>query len=285
MTKHIPIMTTEILEGLNIQPGFIILDGTVGLGGHARLMLEASQPGGVLFAFDRDKRNLDEAEQNLSDIEAEKHFINASYAEIAEHVQPEIDAGLIDLGFSSVHVDEADRGFSFQNDGPLDMRYDTRQELTAEHIVNSWSKEDLAEIFRKYGEEPHAAKIASKICEERKKERIVTTGRLAEIAGAHLPRRGKRHPATNIFQAIRIAVNDELAHVEKGLEEITVKLKSGGKLAVLTFHSLEDRLVKHWAKDQDGVHLDPKKPQIPSREEQQENPRSRSAKLRIIVKN
>jgi 16S rRNA (cytosine1402-N4)-methyltransferase len=191
------------------------------------------------------------------------------------------DGILLDLGFSSVHVDAAERGFSFQNNGPLDMRYDVQGGMTAEDIVNGWSKDELATLFRRLGEEPAAHRIAKAIFDARRTQRITTTVQLADIVSAVVPRRGKTHPATKTFQALRLAVNDELGEVERGLAAAQATLKPGGILAVITFHSLEDRLVKHWLKDAEAFEVLSKKPIVPGRPEILSNPRARSAKLRL----
>jgi 16S rRNA (cytosine1402-N4)-methyltransferase len=282
--QHIPVLANEVLEGLALKPGARVLDGTVGLGGHARLILEATAPNGELVAFDRDHRNLATARESLTSFHHRVTFIHDSFGNIATHPVGMFDGALIDLGFSSVHVDDASRGFSFMHDGPLDMRYDVQQELTAADIVNSWSRDDLATIFRRYGEEPRAPIVAKAIFDARRANRISTTGELATIISSVIPRTGKMHPATRVFQALRIVVNDELGEVEKGLAGITAALNSGGRFAIITFHSLEDRLVKVWCKEQGDLKSITKKPIVASRDEQKSNPRSRSAKLRIVEK-
>lgn len=281
---HIPVLAKEVLAGLALKSGERVFDGTVGLGGHARLILEATAPRGELVAFDRDERNLSTAKENLSAFGRRVTFIHDSFGNIGNHTVGTFDAALIDLGFSSVHVDDASRGFSFMHDGPLDMRYDVRQDLTAQEIVNSWSRDDLATIFRRYGEELRAQHVAKAIFDARRVNRIATTGELATIVSSVIPRTGKTHPATKVFQALRIVVNDELGEVERGLAGIVAAMNPGGRFAIITFHSLEDRLVKVWSKECDAVMALTKKPIVASREEQQSNPRSRSAKLRIVQK-
>lgn len=281
---HIPVLANEVLAGLHLKQGERVLDGTVGLGGHARLILEATAPHGELIAFDRDERNLATAKEHLSTFGRRVTFIHDSFGNISNHAVGVFDAALIDLGFSSVHVDDASRGFSFMHDGPLDMRYDRRQELTAEEIVNSWSRDDLATIFRRYGEELRAQQVAKAIFDARRVNRIATTGELASIISSVIPRFGKTHPATKVFQALRIVVNDELGEVERGLAGIVAALNPGARFAIITFHSLEDRLVKVWSKECELVTSLTKKPIVASQEEQRANPRSRSAKLRIVQK-
>jgi 16S rRNA (cytosine1402-N4)-methyltransferase len=281
--QHIPVLAAEVIEGLQLQPGQTIIDGTLGLGGHTAMILDRIAPNGTVIGIDRDARNLELAKQQLAVFGERVRYVHSSFSAM-DTLDVQVDGVLLDLGFSSVHVDDASRGFSFQNDGPLDMRYDTTGELTAEVIVNGWSKDDLANLLRRLGEEPAAHRIAKAIFDARRAQRIATTAQLAEIIGAVIPRRGKTHPATKTFQALRLAVNDELGEVEKGLTAAAKVLKPGGRLAVITFHSLEDRLVKHWLKASDSFEVIGKKPIVPGREEIVSNPRSRSAKLRLAHK-
>lgn len=283
-TGHIPVLANEVLTSLNLQAGMRVLDGTVGLGGHAKLMLEATSPNGELVAFDRDDRNLSVAKEVCADFGDRVMFIHDSFGNLEAHDIGMFDAMLFDLGFSSVHVDDADRGFSFMNNGPLDMRYDTRQELTAATIVNTWGFEDLSTIFRRFGEDPRARIIAKAIVDARREMKITETGQLAAIIASVVPRQGKTHPATKVFQALRIVVNDELGEVERGLAAALSKLNPGGRCAVLTFHSLEDRVIKTLFKHAVGFSLVTKRPIVATAEEMKENPRSRSAKLRVIQK-
>lgn len=295
MSQHIPVLAKEVIDGLALAPGMTVLDGTLGLGGHATLILAATAPDGVLIGFDRDARNIELARQRLAGDATHAYeegnlgervtYVNDSFGNVHLHGVPRLDGALLDLGFSSVHVDDPARGFSFMADGPLDMRYDTRQDLTAEAIVNGWSRDDLASIFRAYGEEPYASGIAKSITEARKRERITTTGQLAALISSLAGRRGKIHPATRVFQALRIAVNDELGELERGLEGIAEKLAPGARFAVITFHSLEDRIVKQFfQKGIGGLAALTKKPIVATREEIAANPRARSAKLRIAEK-
>lgn len=281
---HIPVMANEVLTGLALQAGMRVLDGTVGLGGHAKLMLDATSPNGELVAFDRDDRNLSVAKDVCAEFGDRARFIHDSFANVDQHDVGTFDAMLFDLGFSSVHVDDASRGFSFMNDGPLDMRYDTRQELTAATIVNTWVVEDLATIFRRFGEDPRARIIAKAIVDARREMRITDTHQLAAIVASVVPRQGKIHPATKTFQALRIVVNDELGEVERGLASALALLKPGGRCAVLTFHSLEDRIVKVLFKNSVGFTPVTKRPAVATATEMLENPRARSAKLRIVQK-
>ena len=280
MTQHIPVLAAEVIHGLDLAPGKIIIDGTLGLGGHAALMLDQLGPSGQLIGIDRDARNLELAKTALAKYGDRVRYVHSSFSAM-DTLGVQADGILLDLGFSSVHVDAPERGFSFQNDGPLDMRYDTEGELTAEAIVNGWSKDELAELLRRLGEESQARRIANAIFDARRAKRITTTLQLADIVSAVVPRRGKTHPATKTFQALRLAVNDELGEVQKGLEAAVATLKPGGILAVITFHSLEDRLVKHWLKNSTEFEPMTKKPIVPGRPEILSNPRSRSAKLRL----
>lgn len=283
--RHVPVLAREVRDGLALTPGATVLDGTLGLGGHAGIILAATAPDGVLIGVDRDARNIAIARENLSAFGDRVRYVNDSFANVAAHHVPRLDGALLDLGFSSVHVDDASRGFSFMHDGPLDMRYDTTQETTAARIVNGWTRDDLATIFRLYGEDPYAHVVAKAITEARKKEKFTTTGQLASLilslAGG---KRGKIHPATRVFQALRIAVNDELGELTRGLNALTTLLAPGGRLAIITFHSLEDRIVKQFFRDDARLTVFTKKPIVATDTEARENPRARSAKLRIAIK-
>lgn len=281
--KHEPVLLKEVIDGLNLQENAVVVDATLGLGGHTRAILE-STPRARVIGFDRDARNLKLAQEELSDLSNRIEFVNDSFSSIGEHVKEPVDAVLFDIGFSSLHVDDPERGFSFMKDGPLDMRYDQSQELTAELIVNGWSKDELAELFRKLGEERFAPQIAKAIFQARRKERITRTSQLADVISSAVRRSGKHHPATKVFQALRIAVNDELGEVEKGMAAAVEVLKPGGRLAIISFHSLEDRLVKRFIKGHDELEPVHKKAIKPEFEETKTNPRARSAKLRIAKK-
>jgi 16S rRNA (cytosine1402-N4)-methyltransferase len=281
--KHIPVLEKEVLDGLNLSPGASVIDATVGLGGHAALILEAIGPTGRLYAFDRDGRNLKEAKVNLAAHKNVEYF-NDSFANMNNYKIPKVDGILYDLGFSSVHVDDALRGFSFQKEGPLDMRYDRRQSLTAEEIVNGWSREDLTTAIRQLGEDPLAPRIAKAITDARKKDRIVSTTQLADIISDAVRRRGRLHPATLTFQALRMIVNDEMGQIKLGLDAGIELLKTDGRIAVISFHSHEDRLVKQTFKTDERLEVLTKRPLVPSRAEQVANKRARSSKLRIARK-
>lgn len=280
MEKHIPVLAQEILEGLNLSAGASVIDATLGLGGHTSLMLDITAPNGVVVGVDRDARNLELAKERLKQFKDRVIYIHDSFANLGDHDLQLVDAVLFDLGFSSLHVDDASRGFSFQNEGPLDMRYDISQELTAEGIVNSWSRDELARLFRIYGEEERANDIAKAICKERKTERFTITTQLADLVSKVVKRRGK-HPATKVFQSLRIAVNDELGEIEKGIKAATGLLRPGGRIAVITFHSIEDRLVKQLFRENQHLNVLTKKVIKPSYKEARENRRARSSKLRI----
>ena len=282
-TVHIPVLAREVLEGLALQPGMTVIDGTCGLGGHTALLAEAVGEAGTVIAFDKDADNLATARHRLAQYGNRIRFVHDSYVHMAQYVS-QAHGVLLDLGYSSVHVDTPERGFSFQSNGPLDMRYDVRDEVTAADIVNSWSREDLETLFRRYGEEPRAAQVAKAIFIARREMRITDTVQLASIIATVVPRTGKIHPATRIFQALRIAVNNELHAVETGIVEALRILVPGGRCAIISFHSLEDRIVKQAFLADPTVRVLTKRPIIATREEQQENPRSRSAKLRIVEK-
>lgn len=289
ISAHQPVLLEEVLNGLQVKSGDIVIDGTAGLGGHASAVWERIAPNGRLLAIDRDERNLTLARERLSVLSNNIVCAQGSYADTkriaAEHGFGTVNAILLDLGYASTHVDDATRGFSFQQEGPLDMRYDVGGELTAEIVVNSATERELTDLFRRYGEEPQAARIAKAICVERKKERFVTTTQLADFIARIMPRRGRIHPATKVFQALRIVVNDELGELERALPELVSLLAPGGRLAIISFHSLEDRLVKQFIKAQAGTGAGDnltKHVITPSLEEVRNNPRARSAKLRIF---
>lgn len=283
---HTPVLLKEVLDLLNPQSGQTFIDGTVGLGGHAAAIWQHIAPDGRLLAIDRDERNLKLARERLSSCDGIV-FAQGSYAEVKniayEHGFSSARGILLDLGYASSHIEDASRGFSFQSEGHLDMRYDVRQKLTAEEIVNEYETDELAKLFRRYGEERQAMRIAVAISKARKKERFTTTTQLADLIESLIPRRGKIHPATKVFQALRIAVNDELGELERALPHLADMLEPDGILAVISFHSLEDRLVKKFIKDQEargaGENLT-KRVITPTTQEVRDNPRARSAKLR-----
>ena len=287
MHKHISVLLPEVIEHLQPEPNHIVIDGTVGQGGHAEHLLERILPDGRLLGIDRDSTNLQIARKRLARFGDAFVSVHGSYVDIKTHAYAHkltsVNAILLDIGFSSLHVDDPGRGFSFRADGPLDMRYDRSGGITAEEIVNEWSEDELARIFRVYGEEPLARSMAQAICQARS-ERITSTLHLASLIEAISPRRGKTHPATRVFQALRIAVNDELGQLERVLPQAVELLAPGGRLAIISFHSLEDRMVKQYFKGNKDLEVITKKPVVPSQEECRTNPRARSAKLRVAQK-
>ncbi|MEI7741251.1 MAG: 16S rRNA (cytosine(1402)-N(4))-methyltransferase RsmH [bacterium] len=288
---HISVFPHEAIEALKPAPGLKFIDCTLGGAGHTKSLLEASSPTGMVLAFDLDPEAIAHSKKMLADFGKRAVLVQASYETVEEaakeHGFTEADGALMDLGVSSQEFDEAERGFSFRKEGPLDMRFSPDQELTAAVIVNSWSEEKLAEIFRELGEEKFAAQIAKRIVEAREIQAIETTAQLEDIVFHATPsgaRHGKIHPATRVFQALRIATNDELGALERTLPKLAKVLKPGARLAVISFHSLEDRIVKRFMKSGEEAgrfKLITKKPIVPGLEEVRNNPRARSAKLRI----
>ena len=303
---HEPVLLEEVLSALRPASGGLYVDGTVGGGGHSEAILEACSPEGRLVAFDRDDWALNAAASRLARFGDRMELHHEAFAGWAKRLaKRRCDGVLLDLGVSSPQLDEAERGFSFQADGPLDMRMDRRQSVTAAQLVNELESEKLAEIFWKLGGERKSRRIARAIVEQRSMQRLDTTKQLAEAVERACPRRGARtHPATGVFQALRMAVNDELGQVEAGLEAGWSVLKPGGRLAVITFHSGEDRVVKQFGRrlakpytvrgEVDLPELrEPREPLAkelsrkaikPSKEELDRNPRSRSAQLRVLEK-
>lgn len=286
---HIPILAPEIADLLLRDPNGVYVDGTLGLGGHSKFFLEKLGPEARIFGFDKDTEALSMAQERVAD--GRLTAVHASYTQAAQTLQQHgidgADGALFDLGLSSYQLDNPARGFSLLRDGPLDMRFDISAELTAEKIVNQWGLQDLERIFTDYGEDRNAHAIAMAIMAARREEKIDTTFKLKNIVEKVVKGRGKIHPATQIFQALRIAVNDELGTVERVIGTLPALIKKGGRAAVLTFHSLEDRLVKKHFKDLaagGGWQLVNKHVIVPSYAEVRANSRSRSAKLRVIEK-
>ena len=298
---HIPVMVSESIEGLRVHPGGGYVDCTLGAGGHARAILERIQPGGRLLGIDADPLALEIATTSLGEFGDSFVPAHGNFAELDSicrlHGFAANDGMLFDLGLSSMQVDTAERGFSFQRDAPLDMRFDTTQGAGADEIINSYSEQEIARILWEYGEERRSRQIAHRIVEQRP---ILSTLRLADIVLQVLgSRRGKIHPATRTFQALRIEVNKELEGLEEFLPQAVRALSSGGRLAVISFHSLEDRIVKNTFRDMAATCVCPKdipycvchkeavvkvlthKAVVPSIEETRQNPRARSAKLRV----
>ena len=300
---HFPVMLSECIDMLNIKPNGVYIDGTFGRGGHSKEIAKRLS-GGKLICIDRDSTAIEYGKENFREFK-NVEFIKGDFCDIPELVSETVDGILLDLGVSSPQLDEAERGFSYMADGPLDMRMDRSQPLSAADIVNKRSFEELRRILSDYGEERYASKIASAIVREREKEEIVSTMRLVDIIKSAMPAaalREKQHPAKRSFQGIRIAVNDELGEIEKFLESLPKMLKKGGRSVIITFHSLEDRLVKHAYRNAEKPCICPpsvpvcvcgkkptlkvitSKPILPCEEELEKNPRSRSAKVRVAEK-
>jgi 16S rRNA (cytosine1402-N4)-methyltransferase len=292
--KHISVLFNETVDALMLKPGMNVVDCTVGAAGHAAAILERTSPDGRLLGFDLDEAALETARRKLDSFGSRAMLVRESYRNVEQVLLStsfgSFQAALLDLGFSSMEIDDPSRGFSFRYDGPLDMRYDRNQELTAAEIVNSSPVDELTRILWAYGEEREARRIAEAIVKARRGGHIISTLQLAEIvSGAVIQRRrrGRIHPATQTFQALRIAVNDELGSVEETLPTLLRLIEPGGIIAVISFHSLEDRIVKRFMKDagREGLaEIMTKKPVVPSDEEVAANPRARSAKLRVMKK-
>lgn len=289
--EHIPVLADAVLEWLAPQPGETYLDGTLGLGGHALLIGRILGSQGRVIGLDRDPNALERAAERLREVPCAVTLCHSRYSlmdkELTRLGVPSVDRILLDIGVSSMQLDRAERGFSFMRDGPLDMRMDPTQPLTAADIIATWPEEELARIFREYGEERFSKKIAGFIAEERAVMSINTTAHLAKIIIRAVRGGGKIHPATRVFQALRIAVNDELGELERGLDAGVRSLRSGGRMALITFHSLEDRLAKYRMREMAEagiVTLPHKKVVKPEYAESRENRRARSAKLRILQK-
>lgn len=303
---HRPVMMAEVLAALRPKPDGRYVDGTIGGAGHAAAMLAASMPSGWLYGCDRDGAAVEAAERKLAQFSGRFEIRQSDFARLAEWVPTDsCDGVLLDLGVSSPQLDEAERGFSFQQEGPLDMRMDRRQAVTAASLVNEAGAEELARIFWELGGERDSRRFARAIVREREHRQFETTRQLAELIERLAPRNGRKtHPATKVFQAIRISVNDEVSSLQQGLVVALNILKSGGRLAVITFHSLEDRIVKDFgrARARDytfagGMDIpelrEPRVPELkwvqrkaikPSEAEMAANPRSRSAQLRVMEK-
>ena len=302
--QHIPVLFHEVLDTLNLIPGGLYVDGTVGAGGHAQGILKAISPEGKLLGLDRDPAALEIAESRLAEFGSRVVLIHSSYSNLKSHLNnlnwKTVDGILLDLGLSSMQLDNPERGFSFRKSGPLDMRFDLSQPFSAADLVNESSKEDLADLIYKYGEERYSRKIADAIIANRPLE---DTEELADIIESAIGNKPSRiHPATRTFQALRIAVNQELKALEAFLPTALDALNPGGRLAVIAFHSLEDRIVKQFfRKESKDCICPPEIPQCvcehkkqlkeinrrPIRPEDKEilaNPRSRSAKLRVAEK-
>jgi 16S rRNA (cytosine1402-N4)-methyltransferase len=299
---HLPVMLGEAITGLKVEPGGRYVDCTVGAGGHAKLILEASSPGGQLLGFEADPYAVKVARERLAAFGSSALIINRNFIHIEEECLERnffpLNGVLFDLGLSSMQLSQEGRGFSFQHEAPLDMRFSPDQKVTVEDIVNTYKEADLASIIYRYGEEPASRRIAAGIVHNRP---IHTTTQLADIVSrAVAGKKGRIHPATRTFQALRIAVNQELENLESALRQALNLLGSGGRIVVISYHSLEDRIVKRLFKEESrdcvclpgvpvcncshraSIKQINKKVITPSPEEIQKNPRSRSARIRIV---
>ncbi len=306
---HRPVLLHECIEALAIRPDGIYLDGTLGRGGHSEEIAKRLSDKGRLLCIDRDRQALEEAGRRLAPWADRITFLHGNFADLDALMDragvAAADGMLFDLGVSSPQLDDPERGFSYMHDAPLDMRMDRDDALTAWTVVNQWPREELRRVLSQYGEERYAGPIAAAIDKARRKAPIETTGQLVEVIKGALPAaalREKQHPAKRSFQGIRIAVNDELASVSRMLQAAIPRLNPGGRLAVISFHSLEDRIVKsELAAAAKGctcppefpvcvcgktpqVKLVTRKPILPGEDELEENPRARSAKLRVAEK-
>ena len=303
--KHISVLLNECIENLNIKPDGIYVDGTLGLGGHSEQILKRLTTG-RLIGIDRDESAIRRTGERLKDYSDKLTLVHGNFSDVAYILDDlgieGVDGMLFDLGVSSPQLDESERGFSYMLDAPLDMRMDNTSPLSAWNVVNEWSESEIAKILWEYGEEKFSRRIAAKIAEKREVKPIETTLELVDIIKSAMPAsalREKQHPAKRSFQAIRIAVNDELGAVKQMMEEAPDKLNKGGRLCVISFHSLEDRIVKMGIASRENGCTCPReapicvcgfvqtlksvsrKPIVPGKDELEFNPRSRSAKLRV----
>lgn len=282
---HTPVLMQEVLQVFHGKTLKTFFDGTLGGGGHAMALLQAHPEIERYVACDKDPRAHDLAKKKLEPWKDKLEFVRGSFASAVTNIEQCLDGFLIDIGVSSMQLDEAQRGFSFMKEAPLDMRMDPDADLTAAYIVNRYPEKELARIFFEYGEERKSRQIAKAIVEMRKKRPIATTIDLVEIIKKVSPSRGHLHPATLVFQALRIEVNGELEELQSGLKAAMQKMCPGGRMAVITFHSGEDRIAKNVFRDAKAeFSILTKKPLIPTREEIKMNPRSRSSKLRAVEK-
>jgi len=289
---HIPVLLEKVLEALNPQSGELFIDATIGAGGHTRAFLEKTAPDGKVLGIDASPKAIDHLKKELQSFGNRLFLAQGNFRELKkiayDNAMDQCDGILLDLGFSSDELDDPSLGISFRVNGPLDMRFSGEGETAAE-IVNTYPVADLMAIIRKYGQERYARPIAEAIVRSRKHARIFTTQALVKVIADAVPagyERGRIHPATRTFQALRITVNDELGSLETVLPQAVEVLRSGGKLAVISFHSLEDRIVKRFFRDNAGTKLRvmTKRPIQAGEEELARNPRARSAKLRVAEK-
>ncbi len=308
--RHTSVLLRETVDALHVRPDGIYVDGTLGGGGHSSVIAGKLSEGGRLIGIDQDAAAIEAAGKRLGEFGDRVMIIRSNYADMKTRLMEtgitSVDGILLDLGVSSYQLDDAERGFTYrEEDAPLDMRMDQRQDYTAREVVNTCSVEELTRIIREYGEEKFAGKIARRIEEERKKGPIETTGQLTQIVKDAIPARARatgRHPARRTFQAIRIEVNGELRVLRESLDDMIDLLNPGGRICIITFHSLEDRIVKDAFRRAENPCICPpefpvcvcgrkpkgrvitKKPILPSEEEMEQNPRSKSAKLRVFEK-
>lgn len=307
--SHVPVLYDHILRTLDMQPGAVFADGTLGGGGHSYGIAQCIGASGTLIGIDRDKDALAAASKRLAECSCTKHFVQSNYSNIksilADLGIPALDGALLDIGVSSFQLDNPERGFSYMQDAPLDMRMNVDDSFTAEDLVNGYSKEELIRVIRDYGEERWAARIADFIVKAREEAPLTTTFQLVDVIKRAIPSSARRdgpHPAKRTFQAIRIEVNDELGQLTEAVEAYTDVLAPGGRLAIITFHSLEDRIVKEYFQKRlnpctcppdfpvcvcgkkTDIRKITRKPIEADKAELEVNPRARSAKLRVIEK-
>ena len=307
--KHVSVLLNETIDGLNINPDGIYVDGTLGGGGHSYEICKRLSDKGRLIGIDQDGEALEAARERLKEFEDKITLVRSNYCEIDTILKDleieKVDGIVLDLGVSSYQLDNLERGFSYKSDAPLDMRMDQRQNKTAADVVNNYSENELFRIIRDYGEDKFAKNIAKHIVMARKEKPLETTAELSEIIKASIPMKFQAkggHPAKRVFQAIRIEVNNELGILENAIKDFVSSIKSGGRLAIITFHSLEDRIVKKTFQDlargctcpkefpvcvcgkKPEIKIISRKPILPSEEELEHNSRSKSAKLRIAEK-
>lgn len=303
---HVSVLLDECIESLNIKPDGVYVDCTMGGAGHSKEIVKRLSSKGLFIGFDQDKNAIETAKERLKDYSDRVRFIHSNFENIKEELEKigvyKIDGVLADLGVSSHQLDEKDRGFSYMQDAPLDMRMDVRKDFSAYDVVNTYSEEELARIIKEYGEDNWAKRIAKFIVEKREEKEIETTGELVDIIKSAIPKKARidgPHPAKRTFQAIRIEVNNELSVINKMIQDAVSIMDKGGRICIITFHSLEDRIVKNEFKElaldcvcpphflicqcdkKSLVKVITRKPILPSEEEINENPRSRSAKLRV----
>lgn len=283
---HVPVLLNEVIQWLDPQPGGVFVDGTLGGGGHTRALAERVGPTGRVISLDRDALPIERARCELADLPIT--VIQANFCNIPEVLEelnvPEVDGVLLDLGLSSDQLADTSRGFSFAADGPLDLRFDIERGEPASRLVNRLKADHLADLIYAYGEERHSRRIARAIVDRRRQGPIETAGQLAEIVRRAIPgprKKGQIDPATRTFQALRIAVNEELKSLETALRRVPDCLKAGGRVGIISFHSLEDRRVKEAFRDDSRLEVLTKKPVRPGEAESCDNPRSRSSKFRV----